>query len=447
MATAQLSTEARASAAALKCVEDGVWTPLPVAVPDGDLRLRLKDVDPDASRAIKKRRGVMSFHLAGCTGDPVHPEPLAKVAEAMARQVADPRAHGGDAGAAPASFFFHLGDIVYKPEKPKHEQPKEPHAKDPHAKDQSLLYNQHFYAPYRGYARSIFAIAGNHDAKEPKLPDDSEHSAIQHFLQNFCAPQKQPAADNQTHDRPAMPQPHPYWLLQTPLAYIIGLYTNDINGGQLDDPHGEEAPQYDWLVRTLTAIRKAADGRAVLLAVHYPPYSAAANFPQRGDPNLTPKGPREFPPKLKFLATTLRRAYRKSQQYPDAVFSAHAHHYQRLTYTQADGREIPHLIVGSGGHAPLEPLAEACDTKTVGEAPTLPCDALLPKKLKLPAGDRARLVAYNDRDFGFLRVTLNAPKKTLVGEFFAAHSDCPDRAGPPALRDWFVLDLKKHALV
>ena len=44
-------------------------------------------------------------------------------------------------------------------------------------------------------------------------------------------------------------------------------------------------------------------------------------------------------------------------------------------------------------------------------------------------------------------LALNAHKKTLTGEFFAAHSDCPDRAGPPALRDWFVLDLKKHALV
>jgi hypothetical protein len=439
MATAPPNTETHTDPA-LKCVEDGTWTPLPVDPPAGDLRLRLKDVDPDESRAVRQR-GVLSFHLAGCTGDPAHPEPLAKVAEAMARQVADPHAHGGHAGAAPASFFFHLGDIVYKP-KPPPNGPQAKHAKDPHGKDQSLLYGKHFFAPYHGYGRGIFAIAGNHDAKEPKAAGDAEHSAIGHFLQNFCAPRKQPSPDNRTDDRPAMPQPYPYWLLQTPLAYVVGLYTNDVNGGQLDDPNGEETPQYDWLVRTLTAIRKAADGRAVLLAVHYPPYSGAANFPQRGDPNLAPQPHGE----LEFLAATLQRAYRKSRQYPDAVFSAHAHHYQRLTYTRAGGRDIPHLIVGGGGHAPLEPLARTCGEDD-GPAPTLPCDADLPKKLRLPAGDQARLVAYNDRDFGFLRVTLNAHKQTLVGEYFAAYSEYPDRKGPPALRDWFVLDLKKHVLV
>jgi hypothetical protein len=46
-----------------------------------------------------------------------------------------------------------------------------------------------------------------------------------------------------------------------------------------------------------------------------------------------------------------------------------------------------------------------------------------------------------------VRLTLNAHKRTLVGEFFAVHSDAAGRGGPPALHDWFVLDLEKHALV
>jgi hypothetical protein len=429
MATTQSTTESVAVLDPLHCVEHGIWTPVPTPPPPGDLRLRLKDVDPGESRNVRQR-GVLTFHLAGCTGDPKHTRPLQQVAAAMAAQVAEPGCHGGDTGAAQASFFLHLGDIVYKGDNPD----------DPRAKDQQTLYNDHFYTPYAGYPRSIFALAGNHDGKNSKHP---ERSPIQHFLKNFCDPNRAQSPDNRVSKRPAMPQPYPYWLLQTPLAYLVCLYANDVNGGQLDDPEGLDHPQYDWLVRTLTALRKAADDRAVLLAVHYPPYSAAANFPQRGDPNL---GPTPRPRPLQPLGMILQQAFRESKQYPDAVFSAHAHHYQRITYTHGDGRQIPYLIVGSGGHSPIEPVGHGCDG-TEGPAPALPCDVVRPAGLKLPKGDRAQLVAYNDRDFGFLRVTLNAQKKTLVGEFFAAHSEVPGRAGRPALHDWFVLDLRAGTLV
>lgn len=409
-----------------KCVEGGVWVPIPREPPPGPLMLRLKDVDADES-ASSKRRGVLTFHMTGCTGHFGRPVPQAKVAAAMARQIDEPHCFGGSKRAVAPSFFYHLGDIVYKDED----------KTDQERADQQKLYNEHFYTPYSGYSRTIFAIAGNHDGKDSKHP---EKSAIRHFLRNFCASARNPSPDDPTHGRLTMIQPYPYWLLRTPLAYIIGLYTNDINAGQLDHPTGEARPQYDWLVRTLRAIRKRKDDRAVFLAVHYPPYSAAANFQERGNPNL---GPTSGAGKLRPLGMILEEAFHESGQYPDAVFSAHAHLYQRITYTRADGRQIPYLIVGSGGHSPIENLACSCEEEPAS-APATPCPIVLPKGLIIPNGASAELVAYNHLDFGFLRLTLDAGKRQLLGEFFAAFSESRDSARLPELTDSFCLDLREH---
>jgi hypothetical protein len=369
----------------------------------------------------------MTFHVTGCTGHYDNHVPQSKVAEAMARQAAQPHCYGGSARAVAASFFFHLGDIVYKGENPD----------DAERADMRKLFAEQFYAAYAGYPRNIFAIPGNHDGKDPRHP---ERSALGHFLLNFCAARRQRSPDAPAGGRAAMVQPYVYGLLQTPLAYVIGLYTNDVNGGQLDDPAGRGAPQYRWLVRALKAVRKRADGRAVLLALHYPPYSGAANFLQRGDPNL---GPTPRPLKLEPLGAILREAFWEARQYPDAVLSAHAHHYQRITYDHADGRQTPYLIVGSGGHAPTEGLADTCDGRP-GEAPALPADVVLPPGLTLAQADRARLVAYNDRDFGFLRLTVDAGRRALVGEYFAAYSESRPAGSPTGPDDSFTLDLKSH---
>jgi hypothetical protein len=411
-----------------KCVEHGVWVPIPRESPPGPLMLRLKDVDSKESAAVK-RNGVMTFHMTGCTGHFGHPVPQAKVATAMARQITAPHSFGGTKHAVAPSFFYHLGDIVYKDED----------KSDQERADQQKLYNEHFYVPYSGYGRNIFAIAGNHDGKDSKRP---EKSAIQQFLRNFCDSARNPSPDDQAGGRLTMIQPYPYWLLKTPLAYFIGLYTNDVNAGQLDDPAGEQRRQYDWMVQTLRAIRKAKDGRATFVAVHYPPFSAAANFLQRGDPNL---GPTRWGRTVRPLGVILEEAFQESGRYPDAVFSAHAHLYQRITYTLADGRQIPYLIVGSGGHSPIESLACSCDGEW-GPAPATPCETVLPMGLTLSHGVNAQLMAYNNLDFGFLRLTLIAHKKHLIGEFFAAFSEIRDSAKLPQLCDSFRLDLREHRM-
>jgi hypothetical protein len=71
---------------------------------------------------------------------------------------------------------------------------------------------------------------------------------------------------------------------------------------------------------------------------------------------------------------------------------------------------------------------------------------VLPPGSDLPSGDAAKVVAYNDTDFGFARITVDINENTLTGEFFAAFRSGADPKIVPAVADSFVLDLKKHAL-
>jgi hypothetical protein len=372
----------------------------------------------------------MSFHAVGCSGDFKDHLPGLQVAKAMAAQISDPRAGGGSATAVGASFLFHLGDLVYKDEDPL----------DPDGKDQAVMYNSQFYAQYATYGRNIFAVAGNHDAK---TSEHKKKSAIAHFLQNFCAAKREMSPDNQTDKRLTMIQPYPYWVLETSVAFIVGLATNDINGGQLDDPMGTANPQYQWLVEALKEIKGAANGKVVFLALHYPPYSGAANFAERGDPNLGPT-PRRAPPAgvLQPLGNILQQAFHESGQYPDLVISAHAHLYQRIIYTYANGWQIPYIVSGCGGHT-VENLSTTCSGTAIA-LPAVPFDVVLPLGSALPKGDSAKVVAYNDKEFGFLRFTVDINQKTVTGEFFAAYDQANPGAALPALSDSFILHLQKH---
>jgi hypothetical protein len=424
-------------------VELGVWTKIPVP-PHGPFRLRFKDVDRKRNRAAKKGR-VLTFHAVGCTGCHADQRTTALVAKSMAAQAEHPRRFGGTPEAAPASFLYHLGDVVYKKDKDTagEQSPLPP----PHErKDFGELYNIQFYAPYAAYAPPIFAVAGNHDGKDIDPEGPTRKSAIHHFLKNFCGMADGEAPDNQASDRPATAQPYAYWVLQTPLAWFIGLYSNVNNAGQLDNPQDDARPQFDWLVRTLKKVRRAGASKAVLLVVHYPPYSAAADFVERGDPNLGPT-PRPAGKRLEPLGMLLQEAFLASGQYPDAVLSAHAHLYQRLTYTQADGRQIPYLIAGAGGHAPVEKLSRPCSKQDeeAGE-PQTPPRVVYPDGLHLPLGDRLELAAHNDQAFGFLRLTVDGNKHRLVGEYYTV-ADASASGEPEAgLADSFTLDLRSHSL-
>ena len=353
-----------------------------------DYVLRLKDVDPREHQRVK-RPGVLTFHAVGCTGDFLDHRPQDAVAAAMAAQARDPGFPGG--AAAKASFLFHLGDIAYKDE----------YRADQARADQRRMYNEQFFASYTAYPRPIFAVPGNHCGKQSTHGD---RSSILHFLDQFCSPGDGKSSNNETDDRPAVNQPYVYWRLDTPVAHFIGLYANVCNGGVLDDPaHPDSRPQYDWLVSQLKAVRgrerKDSSRRPVLLMVHYPPFSGAANFTVRGDPTL---GPTPNAAAARPLAEVLARAYEEAGRRPDAVLSAHAHLYQRLTYRYDDGWEIPHLIAGCGGHTELEGMWDDA-AKRPTPPRTAPFDAAPPPGYALPRKHQLRVMAYADHCYGFLR--------------------------------------------
>jgi hypothetical protein len=406
-------------------------------------RLKLKDLDNLESQTIKER-GVLTFHGVGCSGCHADQQATAKVAAAMAVQVAHPHRFGGTPVAVPASFLYHLGDVVYKKDKDTAGDQSPPLPPEKH-RDFAQLYDTQFYAPYAAYSPPIFAIAGNHDGKDIDPDGPPRKSAIHHFLKNFCGLKDGDPPDNQSSSRPPIKQPFPYWLLETPLAHFVGLYANVNNAGQLDNPMEDAQPQYDWLVQTLTEIKEAADGKALLLLVHYPPYSAATSFLERGNPNKTntPVPPGKT---LQPIAALLQQAFRDSGQLPDAVLSAHAHHYQRLTYTYADGRQIPYLIAGGGGHIPVEKLSKPCTKGQAAEPLPDHPPVVYPPGSRPPAGDQVELAAFNDNDFGFLRITLDGNQRTLTGEYFTAFTLPPSPNASPARGDSFTLDLRTHTV-
>lgn len=445
------------SKTAWACAEDNPWTSWLPKSPAGDdaLLSRLRRIDPrydpltldladiDAGESARiAATGRMAFHLLGCSGDPADPKPQDAVAQAMAAQMGLPE---------PPSFLYHLGDIAYK------DHDAAPGTPSP---DWDALYKEEFYRAYGSYPREIFAVPGNHDGKykEHQGAVDLARSGMWHFLSNFCdgvrrKATKNPDAPNDV-SRATMTQPYPFWVLETPAACLIGLHTNICNGGSLDAPDAPPgspgAVQYDWLVTRLTAIKASRGARAVLLLLHYPPLSAAADFPQRGDPQ-SPRTPKARP--QRWLWDVLHQAFRDGGLWPDAVFSAHAHLYQRLTYVQGEGgldeRQIPFLIIGSGGHGPVEGMWRRCEGGGIEAPPLAPgTKVALPPALSLPAGDTVRLEQYNDQDFGFLRVGVDPASRRLLIEFFAAYPLSPSPNGAPRpCHDACLLDLDTHRLL
>ncbi len=258
--------------------------------------------------------GEIRFHSVGDSGVN-HAEKAEEVANEMSGDF-----HPSAGGLNPA-FLFHLGDVVYGPDKQNH-------------------YGERFYRPYRGYPGKILAIPGNHDG-EAKTAADSP--SLQAFRDNFCAAKAAvpPQASGSGIFRMTMTQPGAYWLLDAPFVYIVGLYSNRLeNPGFLqgiDDKGKNDNAQIDWLESTLKNIAKnnknKSQKKAVILATHHPPYS------QGGHSGSTE------------MNTTIDQACTDAGVTPDAFLSGHAHNYQRYT-RHVGGKQVPYIIAGTGGISP-----------------------------------------------------------------------------------------------
>ncbi|HLK58585.1 MAG TPA: hypothetical protein VKU00_18590 [Chthonomonadaceae bacterium] len=413
--------------------------------------LSLAEADAGEYERVQAQ-GKLVFHTLGGSRSAWHPDARVAVVAAMTAQLQQP---------APASFLYHLGDII----------------SDTGETDLSQRYAEEFYAVYDGYHRRIFAIPGDQDGSYREEEKDGRlklnESSLWRFLQNFCAPTAEFSPDAAGRSgRKTMTQPAPYWLLDTPVAYLIGLHTHGTNGGHLDDPEAADypyGPQYRWLVNRLTAIRREnlqraqrlSPPKATLLMLHHPPYSGGANFHAEGDPRVwhaQPRYPHAIP-----LGMLLQEAFRDSSQRPDAVFSAHARHYERLTYCYRDGFQIPYVSIGDNDWTPAAAPGRNYMPHTHGERPAIPPFALnpmaLPEGLKL-GENRGMVHRYNACDPGFLRLVVDETNRQLIGEFYARPvlqvpaepgSRLYEEAAPETLQDLpsdqFVLDLRSHKLL
>lgn len=259
--------------------------------------------------------GEIRFHALGDSG-------VGNAHEAQ--QVADEMATDfkPEAGGLNPAFLFHLGDVIYGNDKGNH-------------------YGERFYVPYKHYPGKIIAIPGNHDG-EVKSPADSP--SLKDFVANFCsdtAAVPQQASGSGIY-RETMTQPGVYWFLDAPFVQIIGLYSNLLeNPGFLDGiTDGKpDNSQIEWLGQTLSAVGKAKQKKALILATHHPPYSQSGH-----------SGSEE-------MNQTIDEACAKAGVFPDLVLSAHSHNYQRYTRRIA-GKQVPYIVVGTGGITP-QPVTTA----------------------------------------------------------------------------------------
>jgi hypothetical protein len=205
---------------------------------------------PDEAKAAEDT-GVLIFHAVGDTGG-IHGDNVEKaISDAMDQQISNLAA----AKKPTPAFAYNLGDVVY-------------------FNGESKLYNSQFYEPYQNYHAAIFAIAGNHDgdtSTRPGDPVDTEPSLFG-FVRNFC----DTTSHHQSPYRATMTQPYVYWTFETPFATIVGLYSNV--DGMLDARGTSE--QQRWFENQ---VNRAAKDKALLIAVHHPPYSLRSKFDDQAD--------------------------------------------------------------------------------------------------------------------------------------------------------------------
>jgi hypothetical protein len=309
-----------------------------------------------AKEASITAAGQIIFHSVGDTGSVTGPQTQSLVADKMVTDFDE--ANPADA----PSFFYHLGDVVY------------------YFGEATYYYDQ-FYDPYRDYPAPILAIPGNHDgvvyASDPAKSLDA-------FLANFCASAPIHSPDAGGLSRTTMIQPAVYFTLEAPFVRILGLYSNVLEDpGVISAQTGTAIPntildsrQVDFLTAALRRVKTENYTGAVIIAVHHPPFTGGTDH--GGSP---------------LMLADIDAACSAAGVWPHAVFSGHAHNYQRYTRT-VNGMQIPFIVAGGGGHNPLSAMRTTLRTP-------YPIDSTL------------TLNSYDATDYGYLRVVVNATTLTV----------------------------------
>ena len=295
-----------------------------------------------------QQAGQIVFHSVGDTGSVEGPTTQSLVADKMVSDFSE--ANPADV----PSFLFHLGDVVY------------------YFGEATYYYDQ-FFEPYRDYPAPIIAIPGNHDgvvyASDPA-------PTLAAFLRNFCATSAAQSPDSGGLLRTTMIQPGVYFTLEAPFVRIFGLYSNVLEDpGVISGENGNNTILNDRQVTFLTtALERAKSDNftgALIVAVHHPPFTGDSTH--GGSP---------------LMSQDIDSACQSAGVWPHAVFSGHAHNYQRFTRL-VNNYQIPYIVAGCGGHSPLSTM------RTNYRTP-YQIDSTL------------TLESYDDTHYGYLRVVVNA---------------------------------------
>ncbi len=315
--------------------------------------------------------GQIVFHCAGDTGATQGPKTENEVVDKL---VAD---FTGEAANAVPSFFYNLGDIVY-------------------SFGEHKYYFDQFYDAYRDYPAPIFAIPGNHDGivLPPPAGTGVDADSLAAFLANFCAPAFSHSPDAVGIARTTMIQPGVYFTLDCPLLRILGLYSNILESpgvisstpnpktGKPTFPQLSDV-QLAYLTAALTRVKTDQFAGAVLIAVHHPPYTFGKHTG-----SLT-------------MLKQIDAVCSATGVWPHAVLSGHSHNYQRYTRALRVGkstRQIPHLVIGNGGHG-LTPLS--------GTAVTLRTPQPMLIFAQPEASDTVTFESYDDTNYGYARILVS----------------------------------------
>ena len=356
-----------------------VFQPLPLPTGHSPYHLDISTIISATAYSNINLSKKMFFHLTADVGGIENPQDQILVADHMEMQFDKTKPNDNPA------FLYLSGDIVYYYGK-------------------LSGYNSQFFEPYKFYPAPVFAIPGNHDG-DIDPTDTTNPASLDAFVKMFCAPKASVPPEAGDTVRTTMTQPNVFWTLVTPVANIIGLYTNVNEGGEI------EADQQQWFINELIMANKERDAKALIVTTHHPPYSMDTHHGASV-----------------IIQQSLNDAFIKANIYPDIVFSGHVHNYQRFTRKIAK-KEIPYIVAGAGGYWFLHNI------NTDNEI------------IKTPSASPFKQVTfekYCEDRHGFIRISIDMNDKTLTGEYFTVPRQQESWKTPPALFDSFTLDLVKH---
>lgn len=371
-----------------------------------------------AQVALIQKAGRIVFHAVGDIGasSAGHTPDEASVADRMTAECQVSKMQDRPA------FLYLLGDLVYD-------------------FGQAQDYYGQFYDPYRNYPGPILAIPGNHDsfivAGTP-----ADQVPLTTFMRNFCAPAPTVTPEAGSLHRTAMTEPGVYFTLDAPFVRIIGLFSNALEDPGLISSEGGKYPgvpdtQLAFLAAQLARVKSEGYTGALLLATHHPPFSFS---PESGTSTASHGGSTA-------MLAQIDQVCAKAGVYPHAFLAGHAHNYQRYTRTvrfpgAPNEFDVPFIVCGDGGHNVISLAYSVPDQPRREPVPGTSYPYLDPAPVvttPLPLV----LNAFDDTDYGYLRVTVDAEQLTFVYSNATGVGSGPTS---PA-KDRVVVDLATHTLV